>query len=505
MGKTSALFASSLPRLPSGIVFSADSGFRVKMTAEASEREYVDRETALLRAHVVFKLSEKTGVGVEHFSFGLFRFCAVEPSYVVVLAPMLDDQIFDECLMPLTKQEKQLMVSKGCGPFPDPAVASWERERILPFIRGSMFLHDDAGERFVRHAGHITEEVNEEYVQAPDGSVRKGFSVRRVITGGYFLYCLYAVSQFLTLMYVIGSYEILMNGSDPVENTWGFIFEPFRVGARYGLTVFEQLAFFSAEPDLTDWVAWRAALFRAYKIFSCKYMGGCVTAVAQAFNAGGDHPFMTDALTVVTSAAFVTRVIPTVFSMHYKTTMILADKALAYLPSSPTEALLSFSFPNVQRLLFGTFFYAALCAGELDLSCFDELLDTETWRSLPVPWGDVPLSLLFYQDDIFVWDEHIGNLEKKIALVSEALLALGLELAKDKTQVIASQYYRGPRTLQIGGERVDILPAKEQIRVVGVNFSFYDGTGQQAKDLLPHFLMVLTWGLSCLLLVLREC
>ena len=116
----------------------------------------------------------------------------------------------------------------------------------------------------------------------------------------------------------------------------------------------------------------------------------------------------------------------------------------------------------------------------------DELLDTENWRSLPVPWGDVPLSLIFYQDDIFVWDEHIAYLEKKIALISEALLALGLELAEDKTQVIASQYYKGPRTLQIGGERVDILPAKEQIRVVGVNFSFYDGTGQQAKDLLAR-------------------
>ena len=85
-----------------------------------------------------------------------------------------------------------------------------------------------------------------------------------------------------------------------------------------------------------------------------------------------------------------------------------------------------------------------------------------------------------------MWDEHIGHLEKKIALVSEALLALGLELAEDKTQVIASQYYKGPRTLQIGGERVDILPAKEQIRVVGVNFSFYDGTGQQATDLLAR-------------------
>ena len=124
MGKTSALFASSLPRLASGIVYSADSGFRAQIKAGASERErvyasdlaeYVDRDTAMLRAHTVFKLSEKLGVGVEQFSFGLYRFCAVEPSYVVVLAPMLDDQVFDDWLMPVTKQEKQLMVRNGSG------------------------------------------------------------------------------------------------------------------------------------------------------------------------------------------------------------------------------------------------------------------------------------------------------------------------------------------------------------------------------------------------------
>ena len=241
MGKTSSLFASSLPRLASGIVYSADSGFRAQIKAGASERErvyasdlaeYVDRDTAMLRAHTVFKLSEKLGVGVEQFSFGLYRFCAVEPSYVVVLAPMLDDQVFDDWLMPVTKQEKQLMVRNGSGPFPDPAVASAGRERILPFLSGSDFLQcAESPERFVRHAGHVVEEVDEEFVRVPDGTVKKGFSVRRVVVAGYFLYWLYSVMQILCLIYVLGCYVILTGDVDPVENTWGFILEPFRAGA----------------------------------------------------------------------------------------------------------------------------------------------------------------------------------------------------------------------------------------------------------------------------------
>eukprot|EP00439_Symbiodinium_sp_Y106_P060732 s863_g9.t1 len=62
--------------------------------------------------------------------------------------------------------------------------------------------------------------------------------------------------------------------------------------------------------------------------------------------------------------------------------------------------------------------------GLLMVCQIDELLDTAAWQSLPVPWGDVPLTLLFYQDDIFIWDEHVRVLEKKIAYVSEVLLRI---------------------------------------------------------------------------------
>ena len=53
-------------------------------------------------------------------------------------------------------------------------------------------------------------------------------------------------------------------------------------------------------------------------------------------------------------------------------------------------------------------------------------------------------------------------------------------------QKCCCEFYKGPRSLLIGDKHVDILPAKAQIRVVGVNFSFNDGTGQQAKDLLAR-------------------
>ncbi|CAE7295584.1 unnamed protein product [Symbiodinium sp. CCMP2456] len=116
----------------------------------------------------------------------------------------------------------------------------------------------------------------------------------------------------------------------------------------------------------------------------------------------------------------------------------------------------------------------------------DNMLDSPQWIRIPVPWGDVPLCLLFYQDDVFVWDEHIHSLKKRIELVAQVLGELGLELAEEKTQIIASPHYTGNRSIWIGDQNVSVLPPEETIRVVGVNFSFHDSPGSQAKDLLAR-------------------
>ena len=116
----------------------------------------------------------------------------------------------------------------------------------------------------------------------------------------------------------------------------------------------------------------------------------------------------------------------------------------------------------------------------------DKVLEDARWQQIPVPWGDAPLCLLFYQDDVFVWDESIDHLQRRISLVSGALRGIGLELAEDKTQVIASPAYRGPRQLRIGEQMVHVQPQDVSIRVVGANFSFYEKPTQQAKDLLAR-------------------
>ncbi|CAE7215765.1 pol [Symbiodinium sp. CCMP2456] len=116
----------------------------------------------------------------------------------------------------------------------------------------------------------------------------------------------------------------------------------------------------------------------------------------------------------------------------------------------------------------------------------DSLLDSPQWARIPTPWGDVPLCLLFYQDDVFIWDENIDSLKQRIELVAQVLGELGLELAEEKTQIIASPHYAGNRSIWVGNQRVNVLPPEDTIRVVGVNFSFHDSPGNQAKDLLAR-------------------
>ena len=95
-------------------------------------------------------------------------------------------------------------------------------------------------------------------------------------------------------------------------------------------------------------------------------------------------------------------------------------------------------------------------------------------------------SFVFYQDDIFLWEEDAAALSKRIALIADGLGKIGLTLAEDKTMIIASKHYKGPRKALICGKRVDIQDDSMKIRVLGVNFAFGDSPGQQAKDLLSR-------------------
>ena len=116
----------------------------------------------------------------------------------------------------------------------------------------------------------------------------------------------------------------------------------------------------------------------------------------------------------------------------------------------------------------------------------DDILEGEEWRRIRVPWGDAEVILVFYQDDIFLWEEDAAALSKRIALIADGLGKIGLTLAEDKTMIIASKHYKGPRKALICGKRVDIQDDSMKIRVLGVNFAFGDSPGQQAKDLLSR-------------------
>ena len=143
MGKATTAFVEGLPRLGSGTTYSADAvfrtdileGFSLEESAYYSDlSEYVPRDVACLRTWVVFKAARSLGKSVGDFSFRLMRFCVVEPSHVVVLAPVLGVVVLEDFLMPVTKREKQLMLSLRGEDFEDPAVASFGNEKILPFI-----------------------------------------------------------------------------------------------------------------------------------------------------------------------------------------------------------------------------------------------------------------------------------------------------------------------------------------------------------------------------------
>ena len=116
----------------------------------------------------------------------------------------------------------------------------------------------------------------------------------------------------------------------------------------------------------------------------------------------------------------------------------------------------------------------------------DELLDGVAWHHIPTPWGDAPATLAFYQDDVFIWEERADCLERRIELVAKSLAKLGLQLAEDKTLVIASRFYKGPRHIKIADQWVDIRDDHTQLRVLGVNFAFSDPPGSQAKHLLDR-------------------
>ncbi|CAE7291536.1 unnamed protein product [Symbiodinium sp. CCMP2592] len=117
-------------------------------------------------------------------------------------------------------------------------------------------------------------------------------------------------------------------------------------------------------------------------------------------------------------------------------------------------------------------------------SLLSELVDSSSWRSLGGLADDFDVDLLFYQDDVFLVDCQLGRLVRRIRVVDRCLGQAGLKLATNKTKIIASRNYSGPRRAEIGGDCFTIAGKDESIKVLGVSFNFFEGPSQQAQEML---------------------
>ncbi|CAE7210973.1 unnamed protein product [Symbiodinium sp. CCMP2592] len=117
-------------------------------------------------------------------------------------------------------------------------------------------------------------------------------------------------------------------------------------------------------------------------------------------------------------------------------------------------------------------------------SLLSELVRCDRWQRMGGLCEDLLVSLLFYQDDVFLVDSDLTRLIKKIRIVDRCLAQAGLRLATEKTKIVASPEYTGARSAKVGEDFYQIATDDESLKVLGVNFSFCAGPSQQAQELL---------------------
>eukprot|EP00439_Symbiodinium_sp_Y106_P036529 s2570_g4.t1 len=392
MGKTAAVFIDGLPRLGAGVVYSADSRFRADIEAGLTASEevavselaaYVGTDVALLRVWVLRRAAQSIGVPVGELTFCMRRFCVVEPSHVVVIAPKHGPHILCDFLMPVTKREKQLMLSTPVEDLVLPAIGTARSEFVVCPQPGDVPL---TGERFLRHSGaHIKTEIIEEAEVQPDGTVVWWRSVALVAITGVWasvLHAIYTMLQLFCALYAIGLIDlglagVLVGPTDPAVNFWPWVLEPFRRGALFSVTILEGhiVPGVSLSPD---WFAIKEVLYRLYALSWCKLVGGCLVSAVQVYSPGVDTlPVSTDLASAASGFVVMKYVVPRVLKAHYYGTFVLADKIYSWFPVTPEST--GYTFPSLQAYLFGTFFYTALAAGDVDLVPFKPLGAQAKW------------------------------------------------------------------------------------------------------------------------------
>ena len=117
-------------------------------------------------------------------------------------------------------------------------------------------------------------------------------------------------------------------------------------------------------------------------------------------------------------------------------------------------------------------------------SLLSRLLSHPKWGEFGKPIPELDVQLIFYQDDIFVVETELGRLAKRIKVLERCLAQHGLQLAADKTKIVASESYRGPRRARVAETEFVVAGPSESVKVLGISFNLRDSPSQQARELL---------------------
>ena len=113
-----------------------------------------------------------------------------------------------------------------------------------------------------------------------------------------------------------------------------------------------------------------------------------------------------------------------------------------------------------------------------------ELIVTKEWQKFGANHHELDVSLVFYQDDIFIIESDFVRLCRRVKVLERYLARAGLLLAADRTKIIASPWTRGTRRASVGGDLFEVSAPSESIKVLGLAFNFYEAPTQQARELL---------------------
>ena len=129
-------------------------------------------------------------------------------------------------------------------------------------------------------------------------------------------------------------------------------------------------------------------------------------------------------------------------------------------------------------------------SAELFGMIMDALLSRVTshakWGEFGVNLPGLDIQLIFYQDDIFLIENDLARLGKRINVLERYLAQHGLKLAGEKTKIVASGAYNGPRKVQVGGNVIEISRSTESVKVLGISFNLQESPSQQAREILQR-------------------